>query len=146
MLATLTPREAITFSANLRIPDSLADQREQRIEEVLDELNLRKCQDTQVGAPGLKRGISGGERKRVAIGVEMVTNPSLLFLDEPTTGLDSFTAKQVIENLRKLAASGRTIVCTIHQVLKKIASTYHASQTHKSFTCSISCYCLLRVI
>eukprot|EP00027_Filamoeba_sp_ATCC50430_P012825 CAMPEP_0168563134 /NCGR_PEP_ID=MMETSP0413-20121227/12515_1 /TAXON_ID=136452 /ORGANISM="Filamoeba nolandi, Strain NC-AS-23-1" /LENGTH=699 /DNA_ID=CAMNT_0008594649 /DNA_START=80 /DNA_END=2179 /DNA_ORIENTATION=- len=116
MLATLTPREAITFSANLRIPETTPEeQRQQRIEEVLDELNLRKCQDTQVGAPGIKRGVSGGERKRVAIGVELVTNPSLLFLDEPTTGLDSFTAKQVVDNLRRLAASGRTIVCTIHQ-------------------------------
>jgi len=116
ILSTLTPREAITFSASLRLPESTPEeQRQQRIEEVLDELNLRKCQDTQIGKPGIKRGVSGGERKRVAIGIELVTNPSLLFLDEPTTGLDSFTAKQVVVILRKLAASGRTIVCTIHQ-------------------------------
>lgn len=116
MLSTMTPREIITFSANLRLPKHFtAEMKQQRIEEVLDELNLRKCENTPVGAPGLTRGVSGGERKRVSIGVELVTNPSLLYLDEPTTGLDSFTAQQVVSNLRSLAASGRTIVCTIHQ-------------------------------
>lgn len=61
------------------------------------------------------KGISGGERKRTSIGVELITNPSLIFLDEPTTGLDSFTATQVMRTLRDLANSGRTVVQTIHQ-------------------------------
>lgn len=59
--------------------------------------------------------MSGGERKRTSIGVELITDPSLVFLDEPTTGLDSFTATSVIEILRYLAESGRTIISTIHQ-------------------------------
>lgn len=59
--------------------------------------------------------MSGGERKRTSIGVELVTNPNLIFLDEPTTGLDSFTATNVIEVLSELAISGRTIISTIHQ-------------------------------
>jgi ATP-binding cassette subfamily G (WHITE) protein 1 len=63
----------------------------------------------------LVKGISGGERKRTSIGVELITDPSLIFLDEPTTGLDSFTATSVMETLKDLAKSGRTIVQTIHQ-------------------------------
>ena len=59
--------------------------------------------------------MSGGERKRTSIGVELITDPSLIFLDEPTTGLDSFTATSVMETLRDLATNGRTIIQTIHQ-------------------------------
>ena len=61
------------------------------------------------------RGLSGGERKRTSIGVELLTNPSLIFLDEPTTGLDSETALQLILLLEALAAGGRTVISTIHQ-------------------------------
>ena len=61
------------------------------------------------------KGVSGGERKRTSIGVELITDPSLIFLDEPTTGLDSHTATQVMKLLSKLATSGRTIIQTIHQ-------------------------------
>lgn len=83
MLKTATPKEIITFSALLRIPNTYTDeQKKQRVSNIIDELNIANCQNTQVGAPGLQRGISGGERKRVSIGMELVTNPSLLFLDE----------------------------------------------------------------
>ncbi len=61
------------------------------------------------------RGVSGGERKRTSIGVELITDPPVIFLDEPTTGLDSFTAQMVVEILGGLAKAGRTIVSTIHQ-------------------------------
>ena len=62
------------------------------------------------------KGVSGGERKRTSIGVELITDPSLIFLDEPTTGLDSFTATSVMEILRELAMKdGRTVISTIHQ-------------------------------
>lgn len=61
------------------------------------------------------KGVSGGERKRTSIGVELITNPSLIFLDEPTTGLDSYTATQVMKLLKNLSQQGRTIIQTIHQ-------------------------------
>ena len=60
------------------------------------------------------RGISGGERKRTSIGVELLTNPSLIFLDEPTTGLDSSTAFNVMDLLKRIALNGRTVITTIH--------------------------------
>lgn len=60
------------------------------------------------------RGISGGERKRTSIGVELLTNPSLIFLDEPTTGLDSSTAFNVMDLMKKIAMNGRTVITTIH--------------------------------
>jgi ABC-type multidrug transport system ATPase subunit len=75
---------------------------------------LTKCQNTKIGGP-LVKGVSGGERKRTSIGVELITDPYLVFLDEPTTGLDSFTATSVMETLKDLAKSGRTIIQTIHQ-------------------------------
>ena len=58
-------------------------------------LGLNKCKDTLIGG-GMIRGVSGGERKRTSIGVELLTNPSLIFLDEPTTGLDSATSADVV--------------------------------------------------
>ncbi len=62
------------------------------------------------------RGISGGEKKRTSIGLELVKQSQLIFLDEPTTGLDSATALSVVRTLKKLTQNGdRTVVCTIHQ-------------------------------
>lgn len=77
-------------------------------------MRLTKCANTKIGGP-LVKGVSGGERKRTSIGVELITDPNLIFLDEPTTGLDSFTATSVMETLKDLAKSGRTIIQTIHQ-------------------------------
>ena len=81
---------------------------------MLNVLGLTKCADTYIGN-NLIRGISGGERKRTSIGIELLSNPSIFFLDEPTTGLDSATSLQLIKLLNKLASKGRTIVTTIHQ-------------------------------
>ena len=63
----------------------------------------------------MKRGISGGERKRTSIGYELITEPSLLLLDEPTSGLDSSTSKRIVQLLRKEAERGMSVLATIHQ-------------------------------
>ena len=68
------------------------------METILDELGLLQCADVMIGSV-LQKTISGGERKRTAIGVELVTDPSLLLLDEPTSGLDSFKALQIVKLL-----------------------------------------------
>ncbi len=96
------------FAAKLKLPGSI-DQKMARVEEIIKELRLKKCENTKIGGPLLK-GVSGGERKRTSIGVELITDPNLIFLDEPTTGLDSFTATSVMETLNELAKTGRTII------------------------------------
>jgi ABC-type multidrug transport system ATPase subunit len=80
-----------------------------KVENIIRDLKLTKCQNTYIGGYLIK-GVSGGERKRTSIGVELITNPSLIFLDEPTTGLDSYTATQVMKILSKLASGGKTII------------------------------------
>ena len=105
--------ECLEFAAKLKLPGT-DPEKKQRVEKIIQELRLQKCRDTKIGGPLIK-GVSGGERKRTSIGVELITDPSLIFLDEPTTGLDSFTATSVMETLRDLASAGRTIIQTIHQ-------------------------------
>jgi ABC-type multidrug transport system ATPase subunit len=83
--------------------------------EVEVELGLKDCADTRVGDGYRQGGCSGGERRRVSIGVQMLRNPSILFLDEPTTGLDATSAFHLVETLKHLASTGRTIIATIHQ-------------------------------
>ena len=81
---TSTPREAIRFSAKLRLPRSTTDKQLDKLTtRMLDELGLSKCADTIVGG-ALIKGISGGERKRTSVGVELVVKPALIFLDEPS--------------------------------------------------------------
>uniref|UniRef100_A0A1I8FPV3 ABC transporter domain-containing protein n=1 Tax=Macrostomum lignano TaxID=282301 RepID=A0A1I8FPV3_9PLAT len=89
-------------------------ERRRKVESVIEELGLSKVADSKIGTE-LIRGVSGGERKRTNIGMELITDPSVLFLDEPTTGLDAFTAGSVLRTLRNLANAGRTIVFSIHQ-------------------------------
>ena len=109
-----TVREALQFSARLKLKRSKEEQ-DDKVANLIEDLGLQKCADTQIG--GLfKKTISGGERKRCAIGVELITNPSLVLLDEPTSGLDSFTAVRICQLLQQLAHDhGKTIITTIHQ-------------------------------
>ena len=90
------------------------DEQEELIQNLIDELGLSEVSETIVGSE-LKKTISGGERKRTAIGVELITNPQMVFLDEPTSGLDSFTAMKICRLLQRLARDqGKTIISTIH--------------------------------
>jgi hypothetical protein len=79
----------------------------------------RPAQDTEIGNERV-RGVSGGERKRTNLGVELISDPSVIFLDEPTSGLDSFQAESVIQTLKKLACNGRTVFTSIHQPSSQI--------------------------
>lgn len=107
----LTVRQHLLFHANLRDiknPDI-------RVQEVINEMGLQDCADNKIGNPGRGKTISGGERKRLSFATEILQQPPLLFCDEPTSGLDSYLANQVTQSLRKIAASGTTVLCTIHQ-------------------------------
>ena len=119
-----TPREAIFFSARLRLPKTVTDEEcNVIVNNTLQELGLESSADTIIGG-GFKKGISGGEKRRVSIGVELVAKPSLLFLDEPTSGLDSFAAAQVMKLLESVAQAGNTVLFTIHQPSSNIFSSF----------------------
>ena len=107
-------KEALTFAARLKLSVPELEQ-DRRVMRLIEDLGLQQCMDTQVGST-MKKLISGGERKRTAIGVELITDPKVILLDEPTSGLDSFTAVKIVRTLQKLARNrNKTIVCTIHQ-------------------------------
>ncbi|XP_044537448.1 broad substrate specificity ATP-binding cassette transporter ABCG2 [Gracilinanus agilis] len=115
VMGTLTVRENLQFSAALRLPTSMNNQeKNERIDKVIKELGLEKVADSKVGTP-FSRGVSGGERKRTSIGMELISDPSVLFLDEPTTGLDSSTANAVLLLLKRMSKQGKTIIFSIHQ-------------------------------
>ncbi|KAI9159291.1 hypothetical protein H9P43_008631 [Blastocladiella emersonii ATCC 22665] len=120
VLGTQTVLEAITMSAKLRLPHDMPEaERSRRIKETITMLGLDKCKDSLIGTATMK-GISGGEKKRVTMAMELITNPPIAWLDESTSGLDAFTAVSVVRLLKDLAASGRTVVATLHQPSSEI--------------------------
>ncbi|MGK7916566.1 MAG: FHA domain-containing protein [Prochloraceae cyanobacterium] len=105
----LTVQQALNYAAQLRMPaDTTRQERRRRVEEVLKDLGLSHRRDVQVKA------LSGGQLKRVSIGVELLTKPNLFFLDEATSGLDPGTEGEIMRLLRKLADQGRTILLITH--------------------------------
>ena len=105
----LTVYQALDFAAQLRMPkDTSKAERHKRIEEVLNDLDLTHRKDVQIS------GLSGGQQKRVSIGVELLTRPGLFFLDEPTSGLDPGTETAFMHLMRRLADQGRTIIMVTH--------------------------------
>ena len=105
----LTVREALGYAAALRLPpDSTADDRAVVVERVIAEVELEHHAETMVGA------LSGGQRKRVNVASELVDRPGLLFLDEPTTGLDPALERRMMELLRALADRERTVLLVTH--------------------------------
>ncbi|KFH64430.1 hypothetical protein MVEG_10255 [Podila verticillata NRRL 6337] len=115
LMPHLTVRETLCYAAELGMGTTLSKHEQHaKVEEILDLIGLRECSDVTIGSAE-NSGISGGQRRRVSIGTQLVIEPACLFLDEPTTGLDAVTAMSVIQTLEKVAACGRTVVCTIHQ-------------------------------
>lgn len=115
LIGTLTVRETISYSAQLRLPDRMPrTEKRALVESTIIEMGLQDCADTVIGNWHL-RGISGGEKRRVSIAVEILMRPRLLFLDEPTSGLDSASAFFVTQTLRGLSRDGRTVIASIHQ-------------------------------
>ncbi|KAJ0403074.1 hypothetical protein P43SY_009141 [Pythium insidiosum] len=116
LYTTLTVRECLTYSAELRLPASVPEAvKHEMVSRIITELNLSHVQHSRIGGGTGHRGISGGERRRVSIGMELVTSPQILFLDEPTSGLDSSSANAVVQLVKDLASHGRIVVMSIHQ-------------------------------
>ena len=109
----LTVREALYFSAKLRT-DLKDSEIEQRIDKVLKDLGIGDKKNTIIGSPE-RKVLSGGQRKRVNIAMELINDTPVIFLDEPTSGLSSYDAEGVIKLLKALSTAGKTIIITIHQ-------------------------------
>mmetsp|Transcript_12455 Transcript_12455/g.13425 ORF Transcript_12455/g.13425 Transcript_12455/m.13425 type:complete len:680 (-) Transcript_12455:131-2170(-) len=115
MYAFLTVFETLMLSAHFFLPEDLSDADKTKIvDTTIAELGLVKARDTIIGNEKV-RGVSGGERKRASIGVQLLTDPAVLFLDEPTSGLDAFQSQAVMESLKNLADNGRLVITVIHQ-------------------------------
>lgn len=112
---TQTVREALRFSADLRQPyETPRSEKYAYVEEIISLLEMEEIADCIIGTA--EAGLTVEQRKRVTIGVELAAKPELLlFLDEPTSGLDSQSAFNIVRFLKKLAAAGQAILCTIHQ-------------------------------
>ncbi|CAN6452443.1 unnamed protein product [Victoria cruziana] len=111
----LTVHESVIYSSWLRLSGEVnSESREMFVEEVLTLVELDPLRNALVGLPGVD-GLSTEQRKRLTIAVELVANPSIIFMDEPTTGLDARAAAIVMRTVRNTVDTGRTVVCTIHQ-------------------------------
>lgn len=113
----LTVRESLEFQAKLRLGSALsATERRERVDNALALLHLQTLASNIVGTPGDARALNTAARKKLSIAMALLSNPSVLFCDEPTTGLDATTARSVVESLREIARKQRILVfCTIHQ-------------------------------
>ncbi|KAJ0981295.1 hypothetical protein J5N97_009550 [Dioscorea zingiberensis] len=111
----LTVFETFLFAAKVRLPPSISNSEKiKRVWELINQLGLQTAAQTYIGDEG-RRGVSGGEKRRVSIGIDIIHKPSLLFLDEPTSGLDSTSAYSVVEKVKEIAKGGSIVLMTIHQ-------------------------------
>ncbi|XP_058056486.1 ATP-binding cassette sub-family G member 1-like [Anopheles bellator] len=107
--SSLTVEESLRYAAEFKVATADPDVKRARVQELLAILGLERCASTLTGA------ISGGQAKRLSIGVELLSDPRVMLLDEPTSGLDTVAAYQVLSHIKQLALRGRVIACVIHQ-------------------------------
>ncbi|XP_058055947.1 protein scarlet-like [Anopheles bellator] len=116
--ASITVREHLELMANLKLGARVPSKdKRTMIGELLSMTGLEKCAGTRIdgGIGGFGKTLSGGEKKRLAFAVEMLSRPRFLFCDEPTTGLDSYSARQLVAMMQTLTRAGTTVLCSIHQ-------------------------------
>ncbi|KAM0436012.1 hypothetical protein ACHAPT_002904 [Fusarium lateritium] len=116
LIGSLTVRETLEFSSRLASTSSLPKrERLMRIDSLLESFGLVGQANTLIGTP-IRKGISGGQKRRVGVASQLITSPKLLFLDEPTSGLDSAASCEVVRYLRAVARRNNlVVVCSIHQ-------------------------------
>ncbi len=112
----LRVRECFYYNAKLRFPSVTTDTEiNGQVDSIIKSLELTDVTETLIGSPE-KKGISGGQRKRVNLGQELLTEPLILFLDEPTTGLDPRRDKEVMKTLQKISQTGKIVLIVTHQI------------------------------
>lgn len=124
MFAFLTVKETLMLSAYFHSSASISLQaREDLVQTIMRELSLLKTENTILGNE-TRRGVSGGEYKRVLIGKELIKKPQIILLDEPTSGLDSYQALSVMDTMKRLAQRGRIVITVIHQPRSSIFALF----------------------
>uniref|UniRef100_A0A182Q9T8 ABC transporter domain-containing protein n=1 Tax=Anopheles farauti TaxID=69004 RepID=A0A182Q9T8_9DIPT len=118
----ITVQEHLELMANLRLGKSVTpDCKRAMIADILTKTGLERCARTLIAnSIGIGKTLSGGEKKRLAFAVELLSKPKFLFCDEPTTGLDSYSARQLVEMMKSLTRCGTTVLCSIHQPAEKL--------------------------
>lgn len=116
LIGSLTARETLDFAAKLGLPSSVSrGERKDRVDGLLAAFGLIRSADTIIGT-AVRKGLSGGEKRRVGVASQLITCPKILFLDEPTSGLDSVASFEVMSYLRDVAKKNKIIViASIHQ-------------------------------
>ncbi len=135
LIGSLTARETLNFAAKLGLPSSVTRaERKRRVEELLASFGLLRVADTIIGT-AIRKGLSGGEKRRVGVASQLITCPKILFLDEPTSGLDSVASFEVMSFLKEIAKKNRVRmakhVCdesdfTIDHCHRKYTPTVHS--------------------
>ncbi|EDS43565.1 conserved hypothetical protein [Culex quinquefasciatus] len=106
----LTVEESLLYAAEFQLPATLSKSAKcARVFDLIETLGLEKCRST------LGRSLSGGEYKRLAMGIDLLSDPKVMLLDEPTSGLDTVATNQVVSHMKTLAQNGRIVACVIHQ-------------------------------
>jgi len=118
LIPILTVKESVMYSGELQLPWYYnKGRRIHKVYEVLEQLKIDHVAESQVGGSCGIRGISGGERRRVSVGMGLIADPKIMILDEPTSGLDSAAASSIITTLKELAqkGDGRIVIASLHQ-------------------------------
>ncbi|KAI4213877.1 MAG: hypothetical protein LQ351_003572 [Letrouitia transgressa] len=138
LIGSLTVRETLDFAARLSLPRTVSKrERLQRVDELLSAVGLQKQAHMIIGTP-IRRGISGGQKRRLSIASQLITGPKVLFLDEPTSGLDSKASFEVIKYLKNVTRSHKLIaVASIHQ---PSTSTFELFDKLLLLSSGLTCY------
>ncbi|MFS7979232.1 putative ABC transporter, P-loop containing nucleoside triphosphate hydrolase [Helianthus anomalus] len=124
---TLTVKEMVYYSAELQLPKAMPrSMKRERADRTIREMGLQDSMNTRIGGWGIK-GLSGGQKRRVSICLELLTHPKLLLLDEPTSGLDSAASYFVMNRIEKLTRQyGMTVLAAIHQPSSQVFGLFNS--------------------
>ncbi|KAL0272357.1 UNVERIFIED_CONTAM: hypothetical protein PYX00_005360 [Menopon gallinae] len=120
-VGALTVREHLRFMAWMKLGrNKKSSEIEKMVKDLLVKVELTDSADKRIGINGHETVLSGGEKKKLAFATEMITDPKLFFCDEPTTGLDSYSAQSIVHLMKLMASQNKTVLCTIHQPSSEI--------------------------